>query len=1043
MLDLIIKQSLKNRFFIIAIIFFVFSYGLISLKNLPVDVFPDLTKPTVTIVTEAQGRAPEEVETLVTIPLELNLGGLPQMQRIRSTSGIGLSVVYLEFDWGTDIYRARQLVAERLALVKEALPKDVNPTMGPVSSIMGQIQQMAMFSPEGSISPMDLRTYAEWMVRPRLLRIPGVTQVLVMGGELKQYQILISSKKLNNYQIDLEQLDHNLSKISRNTSGGFIDQGEQELLVRNIGAVTNVDDIKNTVIGNHFGKPVFVKDVAEVKIGAHVKRGDAGYMAKPSVVLVIQKQPGANTVKITEDVENVTKQLSAILPKDLKIETDVFKQSNFILKSIQGILNKLQLGTVLVFLVLFIFLANLRMSLITLMAIPLSFLITFIVFRFLGLSINTMTLGGLAIAIGELVDDSIVDVENIHRRLKENFKSLTPKSFIKVIYEASSEIRNSIVLATIIVALVFLPLFQLEGLEGRLFTPLAIAYLSALFASLLVSLTVTPVLCSFFLASNKKPKAEDKDTFLVTKLKNLDQKILNKILYYPKIVVTFCLVLFLSSLSFLFLMGSDFLPPFNEGTAMVSVISPPGTSLDRSNQIGVEAEKQILKIPEVKSVSRRTGRSERDEHAMGVNVSEIDVDFKHNSSRSREDILKSLRESLKQIPQIAVNVGQPISHLMDHALSGVNAQIAIKIFGDDLATLRLKASELKDLIKNINGIVDLSVEQQALVPQLKIFVLPEDAAKYNLGTGEVTSLLEPALNGATVGNIIEGQRFFDLFYRFDDESRGSQAGIESANIKTMPDGKRVNVRDVADVYQTQGPNEINREDSLRRIVISANVTERDLGSTVNEIKNIVDLKLDLPQNYFVTYGGQFIAQKSAQKKILIFGLLALFGVMLVLWIHFKNIIITLQIMLTTPFAFIGGVLALYFSNQSLTVASLIGFITLSGIATRNGIMMVSHYIHLMKYEGESFTTSMIIRGSLERLTPVLMTALVTSLALLPIALSPGKPGSEVLHPVAVVVVGGLISSTLLDIMVTPVLFYNFAKNAVFKILNSSNKGSVL
>lgn len=1040
MLDFLIKISLKNRLLVIGLACFVIVYGALTLSKLPVDVFPELTKPTITVMTEAHGRAPEEVETLITIPLEYSLTGLPGMERIRSTSGIGLSVIYLEFSWGTDLYTARQLVGERMRLVNSQLPDDVEPFMAPVSSLMGQIQQIAISTNSEEVSPTELRTLAEWTLRPRLMMIPGVSQVIAIGGGLKQYQILMSSGKLNQFQIDLDDVDHSLEKISRNTSGGFYVEGDQEVLIRNIGAVSSIDDIENTVVGLHFGKPVLVKDIADVQIGDRVKRGDASYMGKPAVIMVIQKQPGANTVQITEKVDAAIENMKASLPAGIVVNTDVFKQSNFINASIDGILSKLKLGTILVFIVLLLFLMNLRMSLITLLAIPLSFFISFMTFRWFGLSINTMTLGGLAIAIGELVDDSIVDVENIHRRIKENRQSSDKKSVLKVVFEASSEVRNSIVLATVIIGLVFLPLFQLSGLEGKLFTPLAIAYLTSLFASLLVSLSVTPVLSSLLLTG--KSSHGEGDTKFVLFLKKLDRFALNRLLEKPLLVILSTLVLFVASMSTTLFMGSDFLPKFNEGTAMIAVFSPPGTSLKKSNEIGLLAEKRILEVPEVKSVSRRTGRSERDEHAMGVNVSEIDVDFKEHVSRSREEILNDIRDKLSTIPKIGVNVGQPISHLMDHTLSGVSAQIAIKIFGEDLDTLRLKAAELKELISNVKGVVDLQVEQQGLVPQLKVFTLREESAKHNLNSGEITNLLESALNGHVVGSVIEGQKFFDLFYRFNEASRSSQEGIKSTILKTMPDGSKVKVEDVADVYKTMGPNEIGRENGLRRIVISANVSNSDLISTVESIKSLVSNKMEFPKDYFVTYGGQFEAQESASRKIFMFGALALIGIMLILFTHFRSVAITSQIMLTIPFSFIGGLLALFLSGQSFTIASLIGFVTLCGISSRNGIMMISHYLHLVKYEGESFSKNMIIRGSLERLTPVLMTASVASLALLPIALSGGQPGSEILHPVATVIVGGLISSTLLDILVTPTIFYHFGKKPTEKYLNRKTRSSL-
>ena len=648
MLNTVIRFALKNRLFVVAAAALVLVYGGLTLRRLPIDVFPDLTKPTVTIMTEGHGRAPEEVETLITLPIEQTVNGLPGLERVRSTSGIGLSVIYLEFAWDADLYRSRQLVAEKLQLARERLPSDAVPVMAPIASLMGQIQQIALSSPDGSLSPIELRTLAEWNLRPRLMSIPGVAQVISIGGGLKQYQILISAEKMNQQQVTLEQLDHALAEISQNTTGGFIDSGAQEMLVRNVGAVGGVEDIEKTVVGLHFGRPVLVKDIATVRIGARQKRGDGSYMARPAVVMVVQKQPGADTVKVTRAVDAAIRELAPSLPKGLLVNTNVFKQASFIETAVAGILSKLQLGTVLVFLVLLVFLANLRMSLVTLTAIPLSFFVTFVIFRWLGLSVNTMTLGGLAIAIGEVVDDSIVDVENIFRRLRENARLPKPRPVVRVVYEASSEVRNSIVLATLIIALVFLPLFNLTGLEGRLFTPLAIAYLTALLASLVVSLTVTPVLSSFLL--RKAGSLQHGDTFLVRRLKALDRRALERVIGHPGAVVGTVLALFLGAVSLLPLMGRDFLPRFNEGTAMIAVFSPPGISLQEANRVGLEAEKKIMEVAEVKSVSRRTGRAEQDEHAMGLNVSEIDVDFKEGSGRSREEILGDIRARVGRFP---------------------------------------------------------------------------------------------------------------------------------------------------------------------------------------------------------------------------------------------------------------------------------------------------------------------------------------------------------------------------------------------------------
>lgn len=1037
MLDQLIRFALNKRLVTLSLAFILVVVGTFSFSKLPVDVFPDLSKPTVTVVTEAHGKAPEEVETLVTLPIESQLNGLPGLTSIRSTSGVGLSIIYVQFEWGTDIFRSRQLVAEKLNLAKEMLPDGVQPIMGPISSLMGQIQQIALYAENDSVDPMDLRTAAEWIIRPRLLSIPGVAQVIPMGGGLKQYQILISAEKLNIKGLTIEDLDHGLRKISQNTTGGYLTKEDSELLVRNIGVVTTLDDIKNTVVGLHFGKPVLLREIADVKIGAATKRGDSSYNGKPSVSMVIQKQPDTDTVAITKNIENAVNDLKSSLPEGIGITTDVFKQSNFIEASIQGIKGKLLLGTILVFVVLFIFLANLKMSLITLTAIPLSFLMTFIVFKIFGLSINTMTLGGLAIAIGELVDDSIVDVENIFRRLKENATFLNPRKPLRVIFEASSEVRNSIVTATIIICLVFIPLLNLTGLEGRLFTPLAISYLTALLASLLVSLTLTPVLCYFLLGRGELK--EHKETRFVIWLKIKDQKFLNWCLNHPKKVVVTISALFLISMSLVPFMGKDFLPEFNEGTALVTVGAKPGISLAEAHRIGLSAEKLILEVPEVKSVSRRTGRAEKDEHAMGLNVSEIDVDFKKDLSRSREKILNDIREKLASLEGLNISVGQPIAHLIDHMSSGVAAQIAIKIYGQDLQELRTSAMEVREAISKVNGLVDVRVEQQGLLPQLKIHVFRDLAAKYGLPAGEITSLLETALNGDVIAQVIEGQKYFDVFFRYDDNTKQDMESIQKMILAILPDGRKVKVSDVADVYETQGPNEINRDNGQRRIFVSANVSGRDLVSAVEEIKKEVHKQVKFPVGTYVEYGGQFEAQKSATRKILFFGLFSLIGVAFLLYSQFGSKVIVGQIMLTIPFAFIGGVILLFVIDRNITIASLIGFITLSGIACRNGIMMISHYLHLMKYENEKFSREMIIRGSLERLVPVLMTATVASLALLPLVFAKGQTGSEILHPVAVVIVGGLISSTLLDILVTPTVFYWIGKASAEMYINKKEE----
>ena len=1029
LLNSLIRFSLNHRLIVVAISAFLIVYGALTIQQLPIDVFPDITRPTVTILTESHGMAPEEVETQVTLQIESYLNGLPGLDRIRSQSGIGLSVIYVEFDWDTDLYLNRQLVQEKLNLAKERLPKNITPIIGPIGSLMGQIQQIAITTNDDTITPLQLRDFAEWTLRPRLMTIPGVSQVIAIGGGLKQYQILVSAEKLNSYQLTLADLDRELSQISQNTTGGFLTNDSQEFLIRNIGVVSTLEDIQKTRVGQHFGRAILIQDIATVQEAARLKRGDGSFNGKPSVVITVQKQPGADTIEITKSIEHAIQELGPSLPKGIQINPHVFKQADFIEASISGIQHKLTLGTVLVFIILFLFLANLRMSVITLTAIPLSFLITALVFKYFGLSVNTMTLGGLAIAIGELVDDAIVDAENVFRRLKENTKLLNPRPFLRVIFEASSEVRNSIVLATVIIALVFLPLFHLEGLEGKLLAPLGIAYITSLFASLIVSLTVTPVMCSYLL---KGKLSEHPDTRFVIKLKNWDKKILEWALPRSQLVLSVSLIAFLFSIFLIPFMGQDFLPKFNEGTAMISVVAKPGVSLEESNRIGKIAEEVLLGIPEVKSVSRRTGRAEKDEHASGLHVSEIDIDFK-SSGRDQEVVLDDIRVKLKShLPDVGVNIGQPLSHLIDHMLSGVSAGLAIKIFGPDLTTLREKSIELKEAIASTKGLVDLRIEQQGLIPQVKIHVLREEAARFQLSPGEITNLLEAAFNGETVAQVIEETKIYDVFYQFDKNSRGSIEKMENTVLKIMPDGRKVLLKDVADVYETEGPNEINRENGQRRIVISANISGRDLASLVSDIQTTVKEKVKLPEGYYVVYGGQFENQQKATRQILFYSLISFLGILLILWNHFESKSITFQIVSTLPLAFMGGIFLLFLTDRTLTVASLVGFITLCGMASRNAIMMISHYLHLMKYENETFSKEMIIRGSQERLIPVLMTAAVASLALLPLVFAKGQPGSEILHPVAVVIVGGLISSTLLDIIVTPTLFYRYGKNSAQK-----------
>lgn len=1033
MLNSVIRFSLNNRLLIIVLSVALLIYGGWITANLPVDVFPDLNRPVVTVITESHGLAPEEVETLVTLPIETSLNGIPGVTRVRSSSGIGISIIYVEFEWGTEIFRNRQLISERLQLAKERLPEGISPVMGPISSIMGEIQFVGLVSPDNSVSPMDVRTAADWLVRPRLMTIPGISQIVVMGGELKQFQILVSSEKLQKKGLSLESLKHTLAEISENTTGGFIDIGNNEFLIRPLGRAESVEEIENSTVGIHMGVPVLVKDIATVKIGPKIKRGEGSIDGKHSVILTIQKQPGASTIELTEKIDEMLVDLKKTLPRGIVIRSDLFKQSRFIESSISNVEEALRDGAIMVAIILFLFLLNIRTTAITLISIPLSLVMTFIIFKLAGLSINTMTLGGLAIAIGELVDDAIVDVENVFRRLKENRSSSNPKHPLLVIYHASSEVRNSIVFSTIIVVLVFVPLFALGGIEGKLFAPLGVAYIISLLASLLVSLTVTPVLC-YYLVSKSKVLEHKADGPLVRLLKKWDEVLLKKTIRHPKYVMTFCFVLLLGALALLPFMGTNFLPSFNEGTATIGVAAYPGISLKASDELGTKIEKAMLSIPEVKSTIRRTGRAEMDEHAEGVHWSEIDVDFK-DSGRDRSVVLQELRKKIEATGDVYVNIGQPISHRLDHLLSGVRAQIAIKVFGPDLSELRRIGSQIETAMKNINGVVDLQLEPLVLIPQLKIMVDREEAGKYGIGPGALTEDLERALNGETVAQVIEQQKIFDIFMRLDDESRANPDAINSVIAKTLPNAQKIKVSDVAEVYEGTGPNMVNRENLQRRIVVSANSNGRDLGSLIKEIQSKISKEVKIPEGYFIEYGGQFESQQNASRLILFLGIISLLGVFFVLYLHFNSIALTLQIMLNIPLALIGSVVAIYLTERELSVATMIAFITLCGIASRNGIMMISHYIHLVKEEGEEFSEHMIIRGSLERLVPVLMTALSAILALTPLLFAKGEPGKEILYPVAVVIIGGLLSSTLLDIFVTPAIFYRYGKKSLEKQLH--------
>ena len=1074
-MNAIIKWALQNRLIVVAIAALLLVWGGYVAMNLPVDVFPDLNKPTITVLTEAEGLAPEEVETQVSYPIETVMNGVPGVTRVRSQSGIGLSIVYVEFDWGTDIYRNRQLVAEKLTEARGQLPDGVSPFLAPISSIMGEIMLISVTSTDGKTDPLEVRTLADWTIRPRLLTIAGISQVIPIGGGVKQYQALVSPAKLKQFGVTIEDVTTALEKSNANSTGGFVDAQSQEYLVRNLGRFYTLEELKQTVVAYRNNVGIRLGDVAEVEFGAKIKRGDAGSNGKPAVILSVQKQPGASTIELTEKIDQAATELQGTLPPGVEINTRLFRQASFIEASIGNVIEALRDGAILVAIVLFLFLLNFRTTAITLTAIPLSFVVTFLVLWAFGISINTMTLGGLAVAIGELVDDAIVDIENIFRRLRENCASAEPRPALEVVYHASLEIRSSIVFATIIVALVFLPLFMLTGVEGRLLAPLGLAYITSLIASLFVSLTVTPVLASYLLpqlfktdarrpsllfrlfeslksrlGSNKgedlvndETEYEDgeepdggghseEDSFVVRRLKRWDERLLRSTLRHPYKVMAGAAVLFVLTMATLPFVGTAFLPDFNEGTLTINVLANPGTSLSESNRIGTIAEKLVMQIPEVLSTGRRTGRAELDEHAEGVHYTEIDVDLKE-SDRAREEILADIREKLAVIPGVNINVGQPISHRLDHLQSGVRAQIAVKLFGDDLGTLRSKAEEIRNTMQTVEGATDVQIERQVLIPQIRFNVNRERAAQYGLAPGEITDTLETALNGRTVSQAIEGARRYDVVVRFDDASRNNLDVLRSATVDT-PQGTQIPVSAVADIENLPGPNQILRENTKRRIVISANTSGRDLGSVVQDMQERVAAQVTLPQGYFVEFGGQFQASQEATRTLsvlTIFSLVAIFFLLIKALGDWRS---ALQVMINIPLALIGAVIAMLITGGVFSIATLVGFISLVGITSRNGIMMISHYLHLMREEGENFDEQMIIRGSLERLVPVMMTALTAGLSLIPFVLAADAPGKEILHPLAVVVLGGILTSTLLDQVVTPAVFYKFGKPAADKII---------
>ncbi len=1029
MLNKIIAWALAHRPIVVALAAIILIYGGITAHGLPVDVLPDLNRPVVTIMTEANGLAPEEVETLVTLPIETSMNGASGVERVRSSSAPGLSIVYVEFAWNTDIYTDRQIVNEKLSQSQSQMPSGVTPQLSPISSVMGSILLVSMSSKNGKTDPLTLRSLADWVVRPRLLSVPGVAQVINIGGGRKQYQVLVDPNKLRQFNVSLSEVTQAVEKSNINTTGGWIERGGKEYLVRNLGRALSPEDIARTGIESRNGVPITVGQVAQVLAGAELKRGDGSANAKPSVILNIEKQPGANTLQLTQTVDKALDDIARNLPSDVVINKNIFRQANFIESAVGNVEEALRDAAILVTIVLFLFLLNFRTTAITLTAIPLSFLVSALIFKQFNIGVNTMTLGGLAVAIGELVDDAIVDIENVFRRLRENVKLERPRPALQVIYEASREVRNSIVFATIIVVLVFIPLFALSGMEGKLFAPLGVAYIVSLIASLFVSLTVTPVMASYLLPKSKAILQAEKESKLVVWLKKVDTRLLHWTLRHPMPILAGAGLFFVLAMATTPFLGKEFLPAFNEGSLTINLIAQPGTSLEESNRLGTAAELLLKQIPEVTETGRRTGRAELDEHAEGVYSSEIEVEMK--PGRAREAILADVRAKLGTLPGVTLNIGQPISHRLDHLLSGVNSQLAVKVFGSDLPTLRGKAEEVRQAMAKVPGIVDLKIEKLVEIPQIQVRMNREALARYGLQSGAVSEALETAMLGKGAGQVLEGQRSYEVLVRFNDASRNDLNAIKSTLIDTPGQngqpGAKIPLSSVANIEESFGPNAIMRENVQRRIVISANVAGRALNTVVQEVEDNVAAKVKFPSGYFVEYGGQFEAQQSASQLILALSAFTLVGIFLTLQMALGHARAAAQVMVNIPLAIIGGIIAVYLTGGVLSVASLIGFISLFGITSRNGIMMISHYIHLMKEEGEDWSEHMIIRGSLERLVPVMMTALTAGLALVPLAISKGAPGKEILQPLAVVVLGGLITSTLLDQVVTPALFWKFGK----------------
>ncbi len=1020
MLNKIIQYSLRNRLLILMAAAMLLIWGSYTASRMEVDVFPDLNAPTVVVMTEAQGMAPEEVERLVTFPVETAVNGATDVRRVRSSSTTGFSVVWVEFDWGTNIYTARQIVSEKLATLGDALPSTVGqPTLGPQSSILGEMMIIGLTADTTSLQ--DLRTIADWTIRPRLLSTGGVAQVAVIGGDIKEYQILLDPSRMKHYNVTLDEILPVLDNMTQNSTGGILYEYGNEYIVQGVMATTQPEEIGKAVIKTINDVPLLISDVADVRIGAKApKLGLASEKGKPAVLITVTKQASTNTLELTEKLDVSLQELQKTLPADVHVSTDIFRQSRFIESSINNIQKALFEGSVFVIIVLFFFLMNVRTTIISLVALPLSLLVAILVLHALGLTINTMSLGGLAIAIGSLVDDAIVDVENVYKRLRENHLKAAEErlSSLQVVFDASKEVRMPILNSTLIIVACFLPLFFLSGMEGRMLIPLGIAFIVALFASTIVALTLTPVMSSYMLTTRKALKKSEQEPFVSRILKKGYKKALITALSHKKLIIGITGGLLIFALVIMFGLGRSFLPPFNEGSLTINVSTMPGISLDESDKIGRMTEEILMDIPEIQTVARKTGRAELDEHALGVNVSEIEAPFILDK-RNRDEFLADVRQQLGILKGVNIEIGQPISHRIDAMLSGTKANIAIKLFGNDLNKLYNIGTQIKSAISNIEGIADLNVEQQIERPQLQIKPKRDMLAKYGITLPEFSEFVNVALSGKIVSQINESGKVFDLTVKIDDFARDNTEAIEELSIDA--NGRKIPLHYIAEILPLSGPNTISRENVQRKIVISANVAGRDLKGVVNDIQKEIGANISLPEGYHIEYGGQFESEQAASRILFLTSLISLLIIFLILYHEFRNLSLAGIIMLNLPLAIIGGIISIWTTSGVISIPAIIGFISLFGIATRNGILLVSHYNQLYS-EGYNLKDS-IIQGSLDRLNPILMTALTSALALIPLAVGGDLPGNEIQSPMAQVILGGLLSSTLLNGFIIPIVYF--------------------